>query len=136
MLKALEVPEEKLPTDNQPEEEEIGEASMGGKSKYKTPPFLPNFEIFNHNVHNRLVELGASVYVMPLSVYKKINGQSKPSTWQVIQLDRTSMKLIGEMEDVMIGLSSNEKVCQFIDIVVADIPEAYGLLLVRIRQQI
>ena len=33
------------------------------------------------------------------------------------------------MEDVLIRLSSNEKVCQFIDIVVADIPEAYGLVL-------
>ena len=41
------------------------------------------------------------------------------------------MKVIGEMEDVLIRLSSNEKVCQFIDIVVADIPEAYGLVLSR-----
>ena len=35
------------------------------------------------------------------------------------------------MEDVLIRLSSNYKVCQFIDIVVADIPEAYGLVLTR-----
>ena len=41
------------------------------------------------------------------------------------------MKVIGEMEDVLIQLSSNEKVCRFIDIVVADIPEAYGLVLSR-----
>ena len=68
---------------------------------------------------------------MPLFVCKKINGQPKPSTWQVIQLDRTTVKVIGEMEDVLIRLSSNEKVCQFIDIVVADIPEAYGLVLSR-----
>ena len=33
------------------------------------------------------------------------------------------------MEDVLIQLSSNEKVCQFIGIVVADIPEAYGIFL-------
>ena len=41
------------------------------------------------------------------------------------------MKVIGEMEDVLIQLSSNEKVCQFIDIVVAYIPDAYGLVLSR-----
>ena len=82
-------------------------------------------------MHNCLVDSGASVNVMPLSVYKKINGQPKPSTWQVIQLDRTNVKVIGEMEDVLIRLSSNEKVCQFIDVVVADIPEAYGLVLSR-----
>ena len=41
------------------------------------------------------------------------------------------MKVIGEMEDVIIRLSANEKVCQYIDIVVADIPDAYGLVLSR-----
>ena len=68
---------------------------------------------------------------MPLSICKRINGQPKPSTWRVVQLDRTSVKVIGEMEDVLIRLSSNDKVCQFIDIVVANIPEAYGLVLSR-----
>ena len=46
-------------------------------------------------------------------------------------MDRTNVKVIGEMEDVLVRLSSNDKVCQFIDIVVADIPEAYGLVLSR-----
>ena len=127
MLKVLEVPEEELPTNNQPVEE-IGEASVGGKSKFKTPPFLLTFEIFNYNVHKYLVDSGASINVMPLSVYKRFNGQPKPSTWQVIQLDRTAVKVIGEMEDVLIRLSANEKVCQYIDIVVADIPDVYGLV--------
>ena len=80
LLKALEMPEEKLPTNNQPQEEEIGEASVGGKPKCKTPPFLLTFEIFNHNVHNYLVDSRASVNVMPLSVCKKINGHPKLST--------------------------------------------------------
>ena len=68
---------------------------------------------------------------MPLSVCKKINGQPKPTTGQVIQLDQTAVKVIGEMEDVMIRLSTDERVCQYIDIVVADIPDAYGLVLRR-----
>ena len=67
LLKALEVPKEELPTNNQLEEE-IGEASVGGKSKYKTPALLLTFDIFNYNVHNCLVESGASVNIMPLSV--------------------------------------------------------------------
>ena len=46
-------------------------------------------------------------------------------------MDRTNVKVIGEMEDVLVRLSSNDKVCQFIDIVVADILEAYGLVLSR-----
>ena len=35
------------------------------------------------------------------------------------------------MEDVLIRLSADERVYQYIDIVVADIPDAYGLVLSR-----
>ena len=95
LLKALEASNEKLPTDNRPqEEEEIGETSIGVKSKSKQPPFLLTFEIFNHNVHNCLVDSGAFVNVMPISICKKINGQPKPSTWRVVQLDRTDVKVM------------------------------------------
>ena len=74
LLKALEMIEDKLPTDNQSQDEEISEASVGGKPKCKTPPFLLTFEIFNHNVRNCLVDSGASINVMLLSVCKRING--------------------------------------------------------------
>ena len=46
-------------------------------------------------------------------------------------MDRTNVKVIGEMEDVLVCLSLNDKVCQVIDIVVADILEAYVLVLSR-----
>ena len=39
------------------------------------------------------------------------------------------MKVIREMEDVLICLCIDERVCQYIDIVVADIPDVYGLVL-------
>ena len=117
-MKALETSDEKLPVSNQPrEEEEIGETSVEGKSKSKHPPFLLTFEIFNHNVHNCLVDSGESVNVMPILVCKKINGQPKPSTWRVVQLDRTDVKVIGELEDVLVRLASNDKVFQVINIV-------------------
>ena len=93
LLKAIEALDEKMPTNNQPqEEEEIGETSVGGNSKSKHPPFLLTFEIFNHNVHNCLVDSGATVNVMPISVCKKINGQPKPSMWRFVQLDSDGCK--------------------------------------------
>ena len=36
------------------------------------------------------------------------------------------MKVIGEVEDVLVRLSSNDKACQVIDIVVADILEVWA----------
>ena len=69
--------------------------------------------------------------VMLLVVWKKINGQPKPTAWEFIQLGITSVKVVGEMRNVLIRLSANNKICQFINIVVADIPDGYGLILSR-----
>ena len=46
-------------------------------------------------------------------------------------MDRMDVKVIGELEDVLVRLASNDKVCQVINIVVADIPDVYGLVLSR-----
>jgi ribonuclease HI len=95
------------------------------------PPFLLTFEIFNRNVQNCIVYLGASSNVMPWSMCQKINVEVEPSTLKIIQLDRTSVKVIGELRNVLIRLSSNPKVYKVIDIIVVDIPEVYGLFLRR-----
>ena len=39
------------------------------------------------------------------------------------------VKVVGEMKNVLIRLAANNKICQFIDIMVADIPRGYGLIL-------
>jgi hypothetical protein len=39
------------------------------------------------------------------------------------------VKVVGELKDVMIRLSSNSKVHQVIDVIVVDIPQSYGVIL-------
>jgi ribonuclease HI len=95
------------------------------------PPFLLTFEIFNRNVHNCMVYLRASSNIMPWSVCQKINAKVQSSSLKIIQLYRTSVKVIGELKNVLIRLSSNLKVHQVIDIIVVDIPEVYGFFLSR-----
>ena len=119
---------EELPTTNQPVEEK---SELIKTMKTSAPPFLVTLEILNHNVHNCLVDSGSSTNVMPLIVCKKLNGQIKPTLWDVTQLDRTSVKVVGEMKNVMIQLSANKKICYFIDIIIADIPDGYGMILNR-----
>ena len=60
-------------------DDEVNEASIGAKSKSQTLHFMLSFEIFNHNVHNCLVDSRASSNVMPLSICRRINGQPIPS---------------------------------------------------------
>ena len=50
---------------------------------------------------------------------------------RIVQLDQSQVEVIGKLNQVTIRLSSNPKVCQVIDILVADIPEFYGLILSR-----
>jgi hypothetical protein len=95
-------------------------------TRKNVPPFLLTFEIFNMNLHNCMVDSGTSSNVMPLSVCQKINAEVKPFDLKIIQLDRTNIKVIGELKNVLIRLSSNPKVHQIIDIIVVDVPKFYG----------
>jgi hypothetical protein len=73
--------------------------------------------------------------LLPMSchtlVFQKINVVPTKSTTRIIQLDRSYVKVMGELKDVMIRLASDPRVHQVIDIIVVDISEAYGLLLSR-----
>ena len=101
LLEAL-GPQPEKSQDNVPLDKEINEASIGGNSKSQTKLFLLTFEIFNLNVHNFLVDSGAASNVMPFLVCKKINGKPTPSASQIIQLDRTTVKVADELKNVLI----------------------------------
>jgi hypothetical protein len=76
-----------------------------------------------------MVDSGASSNVIPLSVCQKINAEVQPSSLKIIHLDWMNVKVIGELNNVLVRLSSNPKVHQIIDIIVVDIPKVYGFLL-------
>ena len=61
-----------------------------------TPPFLITFEIFNMNVHNCMIDSGASSNVMSLSIYNKLNATWEPCPTQIVQLDRSRVRVVGE----------------------------------------
>ena len=102
---------------------------IGRKSRSQTLPFLLTFGIFKQNVHNCLVDFGASSNVMPYSVCKKLKAEPRMGKTKIIQLYRSHVKVFRELKDVLIRLSSNSKVHQTIDIIVFDIPETYGVIL-------
>jgi hypothetical protein len=78
-----------------------------------------------------MADLGASSIVIPLKFREKHNVKPEEYYIQIIQLDRSSVKVIGELKNVLIRLASNPKVHQTIDIIVVDIPYTYGFLLRR-----
>ena len=62
-------------------------ALIGGRSRSHTPPFLLTYEIFNKNVHNCLVDSGASTNILPRSICAKLNVQPQKSAVCIVQLD-------------------------------------------------
>jgi hypothetical protein len=101
------------------------------KGKNFVPLFLLTFKVFNRNLHNYLVNLGSSSNVIPLSICKKPNTIPLKSDKHVIQLDRTQVKVMGELKYVMMRIETHPKFVKVIDIIVVDIPKSYGLLLSR-----
>jgi hypothetical protein len=71
------------------------------------PLFLLTFEVFNINLHNYLVDSVASSNVMPLSICNKLNATPLKSDKHIIQLDRTHIKVIRELTDVMIKIATH-----------------------------
>lgn len=71
-----------------------------------TPPFLITFEIFNMNVHNFLVDSGASSNIMPYAVAKRLQVVPKKIGTRIMQLDRINVKVIGELKVVLIRMAA------------------------------
>ena len=87
---------------------------IGKNSKSTTPSFLLTFDIFNRNVHNCVVDSRASSNVMPLSVCKRLSGKYVLSNSQITQLDRTNVRVLRQMKDVLVRIACNPSVFQII----------------------
>ena len=74
-----------------------------------TPPFLITFEIFNMNIHNCLVDSGASSIVMPYVIAKRLHVIPEKIGTRIMQLDRTNVKVIRELKDVLIRMATKPK---------------------------
>lgn len=56
----------------------------------------------------------------------KIECQTQKSSVRIIELDQSQVEVIEEINQVTIRLSSNPKLCQMINVLVADIPDLWS----------
>lgn len=87
----------------------VNNVMIDENSNFMTPPFLLAFDIFNMNVNNCLSDSSDSSNVMPYVVCKKLNLDPQRLATQVVQLDHLNVKVMGEMKDIIIKISSNLK---------------------------
>ena len=74
---------------------------------------------------------GVSFNILPRTTCAELNVQLQKSIVHIVQLDQSQVEVIWKLNQVTIRLSQNAKVCQVIDILVADILEFYDLILSR-----
>lgn len=82
----------------------------GDRSNSHTRPFLLTYEIYNRNLHNCLIDSRASSNIMPASVYSKLNIEPQKYAIHIVQLDRTKVQVLGEINSVTIRLSADPRV--------------------------
>lgn len=75
------------------------------------------------SIHNCLIDSRASSNIIPKLVCAKLNITPKSSLVHIVQLDRTKVEVVGEINSICIRLSLNAKVSQIINMLVADIPK-------------
>ena len=80
------------------------------KGKIEVPVFLLNVRIFGKNLHNFLVDSGASTNVMPMGVCKKLGLSPINPDKRVVQLDKFEVKVIGELLNVHMQLVLESRV--------------------------
>ena len=59
---------------------------------------------------------------IPYSVFQKLNIDPKKSNIQIMQLDQSRVKVLGELRSIFMRLFVDPRVHQTIDILVEDIP--------------
>ncbi|XP_058002322.1 uncharacterized protein LOC131179484 [Hevea brasiliensis] len=100
--------------------------------KLKDPgSFSVPYLIGNMNINKALYDLGASVSLMPLSIYQKLNvGELKPTTISLQLVDRSIKYPVGILENIPIKV---RKFFILVDFVILEIEEDVQFLILLER---
>ena len=95
------------------------------------PPFYISLNIHDKILHNPMLDSGASHNLMPKSVMEKLNLDIIRPYKHLFSFDSSQVKCLGITKDLCVSLVQYPTKTILMDIVVADIPPKYGMLLLR-----
>jgi ribonuclease HI len=94
-------------------------------------PFYISLNIHDLILHNAMLDSGASHNLMPKAVMKKLGLEVTRPYKDLHSFDSSKVKCIGLIKDLCITLVQIPSKSMVMDVVVADIPPKYGMLLSR-----
>jgi hypothetical protein len=95
------------------------------------PPFYISLNIHDMTLHNAMLDSGASHNLMPKAVMEKLGLDIIKIYKDLYSFDSSKVKCISLIKDLCITLAQILTKSMVMDIVVADIPPKYGMLLSR-----
>ena len=95
------------------------------------PPFYVSLNIHEKILHNAMLGSGASHNLMPKVVMESLGLEITKPYKDLYSFDSSRVKFLGLIKDLCVNLSQIPAKSLVMDIVVADIPPKYGMLLSR-----
>jgi hypothetical protein len=94
-------------------------------------PFYITLNVQDRLLHNCMLDSGASHNVMPKSIMEKLCLEITRPYGDLYSFDSRRVKCMGMIKDLVVTLAQVLVKNVLIDLVIADIPPKYGLLLSR-----
>jgi hypothetical protein len=94
-------------------------------------PFYINLIILDHLLHNCMLDSRASHNVMPKEIMDRLGLEITRPYGDLYSFDLIKVKCIGMIKELVVNLAQVPSKSVLMDVVVADIPPKYGMLLSR-----
>ena len=95
------------------------------------PPFYVSLNVHDKILHNTMHDSGASHNLMPKAVMESLGLAITKPYKDIYSVDSSRVKCLGLIKDHCVKLAQIPAKCLVMDIVVADVPPKYGILLSR-----
>jgi hypothetical protein len=121
-----------LPTDSinlQDEKPAIVLGPMVEDKDDSSPPFYTSLNIHDKVLHNCLMDLGASHNLMPKTVMEELGLEVTQAYHDLFSFDSKIFQCLGVIKDLVVTLFQLPMKSVVMDIVVADVPPKFGMLL-------
>jgi hypothetical protein len=94
-------------------------------------PFYITLNIHDQLLHNCMLDSGASHNVMPKTIMERLGLQITRPYGDLYSFDSRKVKCMGMIKDLVVTLAQVPVKSVLMDVVIADIPPKYGMLLSR-----
>ena len=97
----------------------------------EVPPFYMSLDVHDKVLHNAMLDSGASHNLMPKGVVESLGLEITRTYKDLYSFDSKRVKCLGLIKDMVVSLNKLPSKTVVMDVIVADIPPKFGVLLSR-----